>query len=104
MKRSMIFWCILVLLVVILFALVMGRTTITFSPFSVHMNCPWNFAAWMFLLCAGVCWTMDSSHKAEQASKETIQEFMEKLKKLAEDNKVSDTQVQLNNKQSENGN
>lgn len=105
MKRSMIFWWILVLLVVILFVIVMGRTTITFSPFSIHMKCPWNFAAWMFLLCAGICWTLDSTHKAEQQSKETIHEFMENLKKIAEDNKVSDTQVKLNNKQnSENGN
>ena len=105
MKRSMIIWCILLVLVVILFALVMGRTTITFSPFSVHMNYPWNFAAWMFFLCAGICWTMDSSHKSEQASRETIMKYMEKLKKIAEDDKVSNIHVQLNNiKQSENGN
>lgn len=47
MKRNMIICYILVIvLVVILFALVMGRTTITFSPFSVHMHYPWNSAAW----------------------------------------------------------
>lgn len=106
MKRSMIFWFILVLLVVILFVIVMGRTTITFSPFSIHMERPWNFAAWMFLLCSGVCWTLDSEQKAEQKRKEYIIDLMEYVDKKMKDNKVSDAQVKLNNNKQEleNGN
>ena len=97
----MIIWCILLVLVVILFALVMGRTTITFSPFSIHMECPWNFAAWMFILCSGVCWTLDSEQKAEQKRKEYMIDLMEYVEKKIKDNKVSDTQVKLNNNKQE---
>lgn len=111
-KKRMIIFLIICVIFIILFSFMAGHAHITFKPFHITFERPFNLLGWVMLIVAGVFWQIDSckvrdkeirkeTEEIEEIEKYYNNEFSRSLQDLKDKiskSNVDTTDVQLNNK------